>query len=83
VDGKLPLFVASGIWSAMTPVHEENLERLEVSASCNAALPREWHESGLPAAHRVAWSVMVSAACCTASTALYGQVHMLPVRASW
>ncbi len=31
MDGNLPLFVASGIWSAMTPVHEENLERLEVS----------------------------------------------------
>ena len=45
MDGKLPLFVASGIWSAMTPVHEQNLERLQVR--CDAATRTAPHQSTL------------------------------------
>ena len=48
MDGTLPLFVASGIWSAMTPVHEENLERLQVGCE-DASLFARRHSVFQPA----------------------------------
>ena len=35
MNRRLPLFVASGIWSAMTPAHEANFRRLQVIMTCN------------------------------------------------